>query len=167
MKKIIPTLISFFGNNDSTNFEKTFTYLEEVGKILPQSKICFDLLKKLNFQTTDSESDSLITALHKIQYPSNPTDHFYFFFPIVSHILYYKPLYEKEIFKYLIGPNFANGTSEVEEMIDVINGAMKYKLNENQNYLSKESQDWITNELPKLKNEVQREIDICWKELED
>ncbi|MCM0665606.1 hypothetical protein [Flavobacterium tyrosinilyticum] len=167
MKKIIRTLISSFGNNDSTNFEKTFTYLEEVGKILPQSKICFDLLKKLNFQTTDSESDSLITALHKTQYPSNPTDHFYFFFPIVSHILYYKPLYEKEILKYLIGPNFANGTSEVEEMIDVINGAMKYKLNENQNYLSKESQDWITNELPKLKNEVQREIDICWKELED
>ena len=167
MKKIIPTLISFFGNNDSTNFEKTFTYLEEVGKILPQSKICFDLLKKLNFQTTDSESDSLIAALHKIQFASNTNTYFYFYFPLVSHILYYKPMSEKEILKYLIGPNFANGISEVEEMIDVINGAMKYKLNENQNYLSKESQDWITNELPKLKNEVQREIDICWKELED
>lgn len=167
MKKIIPTLISSFENNDRTNFEKTFTYLEEVGKILPHSKICFDLLKKLNFQTTDSESDSLITTLHKIQFASSTNTYFYFYFPLVSHILYYKPMSEKEILKYLIGPNFANGTSEVEEMIDMINGAMKYKLNENQNYLSKESQDWITNELPKLKNEVQREIDICWKELED
>ncbi len=161
------SLISSFGNDDHTNFEKTFTYLEEVGKILPHSKICFDLLKKLNFQTTDSESDSLIAALHKIQFTSNTTNNFYFYFPLVSHILYYKPMSEKEVLKYLIGPNFANGTSEVEEMIDMINGAMKYKLNENQNYLSKESQDWITNELPKLKNEVQREIDICWKELED
>lgn len=167
MKLKILNFLNFFRKNNSSNFNKTFTNLEEVEKILPQSKICFDLLKKLNFQTTDSESDSLITALHKIQYPSNPTDHFHFFFPIVSHILYYKPLYEKEILKYLIGPNFANGTSEVEEMIDVINGAMKYKLNENQNYLSKESQDWITNELPKMKNEVQREIDICWKELDE
>lgn len=167
MKKKILSLISSFGNNDRTNFEKTFTYLEEVGKILPHSKICFDLLKKLNFQTTESESDSLITALRNIQFASNTTNNFYFYFPLVSHILYYKPVYEKEILKYLIGPNFANGTSEVEEMIDIINGAMKYKLNENQNYLSKESQDWITTELPKLKNEVQREIDICWKELED
>ncbi|MDY0990394.1 hypothetical protein SOM12_23400 [Flavobacterium sp. CFBP9031] len=167
MKKKMSSLISSFGNDDATNFEKTFTYLEEVGKILPHSKICFDLLKKLNFQTTDSESDSLITALHKIQFASNTTNNFHFYFPLVSHILYYKPMSEKEILKYLIGPNFANGTSEVEEMIDIINGAMKYKLNENQNYLSKESQDWITNELPKLKNEVQREIDICWKELDE
>jgi len=167
MKKIIPTLISSFENNDRTNFEKTFTYLEEVGKILPHFKICFDLLKKLNFQTSNSESEALITALHKIQFASNTTNNFYFYFPLVSHILYYKPMSEKEILKYLIGPNFANGTSEVEEMIDMINGSMKYKLNENQNYLSKESQDWITNELPKLKNEVQREIDICWKELEN
>jgi uncharacterized protein YaiE (UPF0345 family) len=167
MKLKILNYLNFFRKKKSINFEKTFTYLEEVGKILPHSKICFDLLKKLNFQTTDSESDSLITALHKIQFASNTNTYFYFYFPLVSHILYYKPMSEKEILKYLIGPNFANGTSEVEEMIDMINGAMKYKLNENQNYLSKESQDWITNELPKLKNEVQREIDICWKELED
>lgn len=167
MKKKMSSLISSFGNDDPTNFEKTFTYLEEVGKILPHSKICFDLLRKLNFQTTESESDSLITALHKIQFASNTTNNFYFYFPLVSHILYYKPMSEKEVLKYLIGPNFANGTSEVEEMIDIINGAMKYRLNENQNYLSKESQDWITNELPKLKNEVQREINICWKELDE
>lgn len=160
-------LFSSFGNSDQTNFKKIFTYLETVGKILPHSKICFDLLEKLNYQTTDSESDSLITTLHQIQFASNTNSYFYFYFPLVSHILHYKPQYEKEILKYLIGPNFANGTSDVEEMIEMIHGAMKYKLNENQYYLSKESQDWITSKLPKLKKEVQREIDICWKELDN
>ncbi|UPZ16600.1 hypothetical protein [Flavobacterium humidisoli] len=167
MKKKMQHLFSSFGNSDQTNFKKTFTYLETVGKILPHSKICFDLLEKLNYQTTDSESDSLITVLHKIQFTSNTNSYFYFYFPLVSHILHYKPQYEKEILKHLIGPNFANGTSAVEEMIEIIHGAMKYKLNENQYYLSKESQDWITSELPKLEKEVQREIDICWKELDD
>lgn len=167
MKLKILSSLNFFRENNSTNFEKTFYYLKRVGKILPHSKICFDLLEKLNYQTTDSESDSLITALHKIQFASNTNSYFYFYFPLVSHILHYKPQYEKEILKYLIGPNFANGTSDVEEMIKMIHGAMKYKLNENRNYLSKESQDWITSELPKLEKEVQREIDICWKELDD
>ncbi|WP_286971208.1 hypothetical protein [Flavobacterium sp. UBA4854] len=167
MKNKIRSLMNSFGNNDCNNFEKTFNYLEEVGKILPHSKICFDLLKKLNFQTTNSELDSLILALHKIRFASNTNNYFYFYFPLVSHILYYKPMSEKEILKYLIDPNFANGICKVEEMIKVINGAMNYKLDENKNYLSKESQDWITNELPKLEKEVQREIDICWKELED
>ncbi|MFC0779556.1 hypothetical protein [Flavobacterium sp. HJSW_4] len=154
-------------NTEQAHFEKTFSYLKEVGKILPNSKSCFDLLKKLDFQTTDLESDILIATLHQIQFASNTNTYFYFYFPLVSHILHYKPHYEKEILKYLIGPNFANGTSEVGEMIDVIIGAMKYKLNENQDYLSKESQDWITNELPKLEKEVQREIDLCWKELDE
>ncbi|MBO9582829.1 MAG: hypothetical protein J7574_01585 [Flavobacterium sp.] len=167
MKKKTQRLFSSFGNSDHTNFIKTFNYLEEIGKILPHSKICFDLLKKLNFQTTDLESESLITELHKIQFASNTNSYFYFYFPLVTHILHYKPQYEKEILKYLIAPNFVNGTSDVREMIDVVTGAMKYKLNENQYYLSKESQDWISNELPKLEKEVQREIDICWKELDE
>lgn len=154
-------------NTEQANFEKTFSYLKEVGKMLPNSKSCFDLLKKLNFQTPDLESDILIETLHKIQFASNTNTYFYFYFPLVSHILYYKPQYEKEILKYLIGPNFANGTSDSKEMIAMIYRAMKYKFNENKYYLSKEGQDWISNELPKLEKEIQREIDICWKELDE
>ena len=105
--------------------------------------------------------------MNKIQFPSNTNNNFYFYFPIVSHILYYKPEYEKDLLKYLIGPNFANGTSAVDEMIDMIKGAMLFKLKESQFYLTKESQFWVVNELPKLEKEIQREIDICWKELED
>lgn len=163
----ILTFLSSLRKNNIADFEKTFFYLERTEKKIPSSKICFNLLKKLNVKTSDLESDTLINELLKIRHPSNPTDYFYFFFPIVSHILYYKPKYEKEILKYLIGPNFANGTSDAEEMIGTINRAMKYKLSENRYFLSKESQDWITNELPKLEKEVQREIDICWKELDE
>lgn len=166
MKKKTQPFFDAFGNNELTNFEKTFSYLKEVEKILPNAKICFDLLKKLNIQSTDLEADTLIEALHKIKFASNTTSCFYFYFPLVTHILYYKPQREKEILQYLIGPNFANGTSETNEMIEMIIGAMKFKLNENQDYLSKESQHWIINELTKLEKQIEREIQSCWNDLD-
>jgi len=52
-------------------------------------------------------------------------------------------------------------------MIAMITGAMEFKLKENEFYLTKESQFWVENELPKLEKEIQREIDVCWKELEE
>ncbi|MFH7003151.1 hypothetical protein [Flavobacterium bizetiae] len=150
-----------------SKFEKTFSYLNKVGKIIPSATTTFELLKEFNSETTDLQSNILIYELDKIQFPSNTNNNFYFYFPIVSHILYYKPEYEKDLLKYLIGPNFANGTSAVDEMIDMIKGAMLFKLKESQFYLTIESQFWVVNELPKLEKEIQREIDICWKELED
>lgn len=148
-------------------FEETFSSLKRIGERFPGAKTTFELLKELNPETTTSQSDILISEVHKIQYQSNTNSYFYFYFPVVSHILYYKPEYEKDLLKYLIGPNFANGTSAVDEMIDVIKGAMLFKLKENEFYLSKESQLWVENELPKLEKEIQREIDICWKELDE
>lgn len=153
--------------NSNTKFEKTFSSLKKMGSTTPSAKNTFKLLKELNSETTDSQSDILISEFNKIKYASNTNSYFYFYFPIVSHILYYKPKYEKDILKYLIGPNFANGTSEVEEMIPLIIGAMDVKLNENKYYLTKQSKFWIINELPKLEKEIQREINICWKELDE
>ncbi|MEO8254832.1 MAG: hypothetical protein ABI554_10655 [Flavobacterium sp.] len=138
-----------------------------MGNITQSAKTTFELLKKLNLETLNSESDILISEFNQIQYQSNTNSYFYFYFPIVSHILYYKPQYEKNILSYLIGPNFANGTSEIDEMISIIKGAMEFKLKENKLYLTKESQFWVLNKLPKLEKEVQREIDICWKELNE
>lgn len=150
-----------------SKFKKTFSYLNKVGKIIPSATTTFELLKELNSETTDLQSDILIEELNKIRFPSNANSVFYFYFPIVSHILYYKPEYKKNILKYLIGPNFANGLSEVDEMIAIIKGAMEFKLKENEFYLTKESQLWVENELPKLEKEIQREIDVCQKELDE
>lgn len=72
-----------------------------------------------------------------------------------------------DILRYLVGPNFANGSETTEDMIKVIQGAMRYKLSENKKFLTMESQNWVLNELPKLTAEIDREIKICWKELED
>ena len=44
---------------------------------------------------------------------------------------------------------------------------MNFKLKENVNYLTKESKEWIINELPKLEEQVEREIQVCWKELDE
>ena len=156
-------------NKKSTNpeFEKTFAALEKVGNIIPSAKTTFELLKTFNAETSHAQSDVLIAEVNKIHFPSNTNNYFYFYLPIVSHILYYKPHYEKDLLKYLIGPNFANGTSEVDEMISMIKGAMEFKLKENEFYLTKESQFWIENELPKLEKEIQREIEVCWKEIEE
>ncbi|KIC02238.1 hypothetical protein OA88_09515 [Flavobacterium sp. JRM] len=154
-------------NNQNSEFEKAFSYLKKMGNLTPSAEKTFELLKELNSETPDLQSDVLISEFNKIQYHSNTYSYFYFYFPIVTHILYYKPKYEKDILKYLVGPNFANGTSEVHEMISMITETMKFKLNEDKYYLTRESQFWVTNELPKLEKQVQREIDICWKELDE
>lgn len=153
--------------SENIEFEEAFSSLKRMGEIVPSAKKTFELLTEFNSGTTDFEWDNLISEFHKIQYASNTNSYFYFYLPIVSYILYYKPQYEKEILRYLIAPNFANGTSETDEMIEIIHGAMKYKLNENQYYLTKESKHWIENELPQLQKEVKREIDVCWKELNE
>ncbi|MFC4750156.1 hypothetical protein [Flavobacterium branchiicola] len=151
----------------NSEFEMVFSSLKKMGNIIPAAQKTFDLLKELNPETTDLESDILIAEFDKIQYQSNTNSYFYFYFPIVTHILYYKPQYEKELLKYLVAPNFANGTSELNEMISLIKSAMDFKLSENEFYLTKEGQYWVVNELPKLEKQIKREIEICWKELEE
>ena len=157
-----------FNKKDNTSeFEKVFSDLKRMGELVPSAKRTYELLKKLNFDTSDEDSEELLTAFNKIQYGSNTNSFFYFYLPIVTHILYYKSYFEKEILKYLIGPNFANGTTETSEMIPLIIGAMNFKLRENANYLTEESKEWIINELPKLEEQVEREIKVCWKELDE
>lgn len=150
-----------------SEFEKAFSDLKKMGKIVPSAKATYELLGNLNFETSDEDSKELLTEFNKIQYGSNTNSFFYFYFPIVTHILYYKPYFEKEILKYLIGPNFANGTTETSDMIPLIIGAMNFKLKENADYLTKESKEWIVNQLPKLEEQVEREIQVCWKELDE
>jgi hypothetical protein len=151
----------------NSEFEKAFSDLKRMGNIVPSAKKAFELLKELNSESIDLQSDTLITEFNKIQYHSNTYSYFYFYFPIVTHILYYKPKYEKDILKYLVSPNFANGILELNEMILIIREAMKFKLGEDKYYLTEESQFWVTNVLPKLKEQIQREINICQKELEE
>ena len=138
-----------------------------MGEIVPSAKKTYELLKELNFKTTESQAEFLISEFNKIKYASNTNSYFYFYFPIVTYILYYKPKFEKEILKYLIGPNFANGDTEMKNLIPLIQGAMEYELSENKEYLTKESKEWIMNEFPKMENEVEREVQKCWKELNE
>ena len=157
-----------FNKKDNTSeIEKTFLDLKRMGEIVPSAKRTYEILEALNFETNEEDTEELLTELNKIQYGSNTINFFYFYFPIVTHILYYKPDYEKEILKYLIGSNFANGTTETSEMISLVIEAMNFKLKENANYLTKESKEWIINELPKLEEQVEREIKVCWKELDE
>ncbi|WP_428225311.1 hypothetical protein [Flavobacterium sp.] len=172
MHKLKETTLKIFDNifnkkDNKSEFEKAFSDLKRMGEIVPSAKRTYELLGNLNFDTKDEDSEELITEFNKIKYGSNTNSFFYFYFPIVTHILYYKPQFEKEILKYLIGPNFANGTTETIEMIPLIIGAMNFKLKENVNYLTKESKEWIINELPKLEEQVEREIQVCWKELDE
>ena len=150
-----------------SEFEKAFSDLKRMGEIKPSAKKTYELLRELDFDTSDSQSELLISEFNKIQYQSNTNSFFYFYFPIVTHILHYKPKYEKDILEYLIGPNFANGDTETKDLIPLIKSAMEFKLSENKNYLTKESKDWILNELPKMEKEVEREVQKCWKELNE
>ncbi|WP_299892394.1 hypothetical protein [uncultured Lacinutrix sp.] len=150
-----------------SEFEKTFSDLKRMGEIKPSATRTYELLAELDFNTSESQSELLISEFNKIQYQSNTNSFFYFYFPIVTHILHYQPKYENEILGYLIGPNFANGDTETKALIPLIKSAMEFKLSENKNYLTQESQNWILNELPKLEEEVEREVQKCWKELNE
>jgi hypothetical protein len=166
------TKVKIFGNifnkkDNNSEFEKAFSDLKRMGDVVPSAKKTYELLKDLNFETSELDSEKLLTEFNKIQYGSNTNSFFYFYFPIVSYILYYKPYFEKDILMYLIGPNFANGTTETNAMIQMIIGAMNFKLKGNANYLTKESKDWVIKKLPKLERQVEREIQICWKELDE
>jgi hypothetical protein len=172
MHKLKKATVKLFGNlfskkDRSSEFEKAFSDLKKMGEIIPSAKRTYELLETLNFETNEVDSETLLTEFSKIRYASNTNSYFYFYFPIVTHILYYKPHFERAILKYLIGPNFANGTSETSEMIPLIIGAMHFKLKGNVNYLTRESKEWIINQLPKLQDEVEREIQVCWKELDE
>ena len=151
-----------------SNFEITFSDLKGfANRNINGAKRTYELLKELNKSSSENDSDELIKELNKIKYASNTNSVFYFYFPIVSHILYFKPEYEKEILGLIIGPNFANGDTEIEDMINVIQGAMIFKQKENSKYLTQEGEFWTKNLLPNMKNEIKREIEICWKELNE
>ena len=152
---------------NKSEFEKTFSDLKRMGEIKPSAKRTYELLAQLNFDTSDSQAALLISELKRLRFWSNTNTVFYFYFPIVTHILHYKPKYEKDILDYLIGPNFANGDTETKELIPLIQRAMEFKLSENNDYMTKESKDWVLNELPKMEKEVEREVQKCWKELNE
>jgi hypothetical protein len=155
-----------FKSRQKSDFEIAFSSLKDFAKMnVKGAKRTYELLKELDEFSSKDYAEELINELKKINYASNTNSVFYFYFPIVSHILHFKPEYEKDILGIIVGPNFANGDTELDEMIKVIQGAMKYKQKENPKFLTKQGQNWVVNKLPELRNEVQREIQKCLNEL--
>jgi len=151
-----------------TEFELTFSELKSLARQdMNGAKKTYELLNLLHQASSKKETDELVDALKKVNYASNTNGVFYFYFPIVSHILFYKPAYEKKILGILVGPNFANGCNKADEMITALQSAMDFKLQENSKYLTKEGKWWVKNVLPKMEEEIKREIKICWKEVDD
>lgn len=152
----------------NSDFESSFFYLKNLGgSIQQQGDKVYELLRELSKNSSDDFSETLVSEFYKLRFTSNTNEVFFFYFPIVSHILYFKPACEKEILRYLVGPIFANGTEDGSGVIHVIEGSMNFKLKENPNYLTKESQQWVKHTLPTMITEVQREVDIHSKELDD
>lgn len=127
----------------------------------PNCKLIYNWIINLDHNTSETISNQMIEEINQISYASNTNGYFYFFFPIVSHVVYYIPSAEEALLHLLIGPNYADGEDKVQGMTSVIQGAMNFKLESNSNYLSKEGQNWVTNFLPELKNEIKREIEKC------
>lgn len=165
-------LKKLFGINSSrqSDFEISFSYLKDLpGSTGEQAQKVYDLLKQLSQDSTQAESDAFISEFQKLRIASNTNTVFFFYFPIVSHILYFKSTYAEDLLHYLVGPIFANGDGDEEstEMIRKIQRSMDFKLKENPKFLTKEGQLWVQTVLPSMEKEIQREIDICKKELED
>ncbi|NNE16132.1 MAG: hypothetical protein HKN51_14195 [Saprospiraceae bacterium] len=152
----------------TVNPKRTFKALKNLHYIdQPDLNKIYESLLNLNKDTAQPECENLVKGINEIRYASNTNGYFYFFFPLVSHVLYFKPHYESKLLHHLVGPNFANGEKNVQGMIDVIKGAMKYKLDLDSNYLTIEGQSWVKEDLHKMKEQIMREIDFCQNELNE
>ena len=113
---------------EERNFYKTFGHLNRMsGMDYDSPKKLFELLFKLDKESSLTDGLELLDHYRKISYASNTNGVFYFCLPIVSHILYYIPELESKILYDIVGPNFANGESNADCMIDTIIGGMKFK----------------------------------------
>ena len=150
-------------------FDKTFGNLRGLreGNMNDSGRQTYSLLKQLNRDSDRALTDALIGQVNALGFHSNTTDVYYFYFPIVSHILYYKPEYAPELLHYLVGPNFANGAASADEVMALIEGSMHRKIAENPFYLSEESKKWVTQVLPGMRAAVEREVEQCRRALED
>jgi hypothetical protein len=71
-----------FNKNDNTSeFEKAFSDLKRMGEIVPSAKKTYELLRNLNFDTNDEDSEELLTEFNKIKYGSNTNSFFLLLFP--------------------------------------------------------------------------------------
>jgi len=146
-----------------SEFEKTFSALLDLAKSNRDAAAehSYRLIQSLNFDTSQEDSDTLAEEINKIRYASNTTGFFIFFFPIVAHVLYFKPKLESKILFQIIGPNFANGVDDPLKMIKLMQSAMNNMLAKNKNYMSDEAAKWVLESLPNMKNEIKREIEKC------
>ncbi len=147
--------------------ERTFSDLRGLGESNPHARRTYELLTQLSHKTAEAQAEPLISALQNIRFASNTGTVFFFYFPMVAHILYYLPRYEGELLHHLIGPNFANGPTETPELMAMIPRAMDRKLSENKHFMTREGRDWVRNVWPKMEKEVEREVQLCWKELDE
>lgn len=165
---MIDWIINALWKKKPSAFERTFLYVKKHGLYTQGSTTrIYELLKDLNRTSTEADVDELIRSLNGLKYASNTGGYFHFFFPIVSHILFYKNERAGEILYHLTGPVFADGAGEAMEVIRIIQGAMDLKLKENQYYLTVEGQFWVKNSLPEIEKEVEKEMDKSRKQLND
>ena len=149
-----------------SDFELVFSHLRDLAeRDFDGAKRTYELLRNLNSESAENETEELIHEFKRVRFASNANSVFHFYFPIISHLLFHKLAYEKEVLGRIIGPIFAMEQPDAEGMIKVVQGSMKYQMKENPHYLTKEGQSWVINQLPEMKVAVQREIDILWEEL--
>lgn len=155
-----------FGIKESGDFTRTFKNLKAVGKRDNNAEQTYKILQKLDFETPNREIEELVNSVNQIHYPTNTNGYFEFFFPIISHILYYKPHTISKIINQIVGPNFANGISDSKTMIETIQSAMNIYSKDNKYYVTKEGKEWTENELDKYEKEITQEINKCQQELD-
>lgn len=165
-------LKKLFGSRSRKNadFELTFSYFTKFnGEVGQQAQVVSQLLSKLSKNSSEEFTKRLLGELGKLRIASNTNSVFFFYFPIVSHILYFKPECGGTLLHHLVGPIFANGDGDEEtpDMIRKIQNSMNFKLKENPNFLTKEGQLWVKDILPTMVDDIQNEIDVCKKELDE
>lgn len=148
-------------------FDIAFSGLKSlINEFMRELKPLIPLLQQLDDNTSPEDVSEMMELIRRIGYASNTNGYFYFFLPIVSHVLYFRPALESDLLEQIVGPVFANGASEAREIMTRIAGGTKFMLKENKFAVTPEGQFWVKYMLPEMQSSVEREIARCWKDLE-
>lgn len=126
----------------------------------------FQRISEAGVNTSEDEWRKLVEDVQKVNYASNCEAYASFYLPMVAHILFYKPVYHREILGYIVGPVFALGYTGAEEVIEVVAAIAREKMKENLSYLSQSGLAWLQERWPYCRDEIQLQINQCNAELE-
>jgi len=113
------------------------------------------------------ESENIIREIGKINYASNVNSVMWFYFPIVSHVLYFMPNLADRLLHYIIEPIFANGDRNPSSVVAMLKSTLQHKESTIGNYMSIFGRSYVFGLCELDFDVIEQALNYCWLQLDD